>query len=61
MEHHLTGHSSNSVQVSLMKGLEIFEDISISLLLCDIHRKNEGVIPHIVYKKCMLLTPLNLP
>ena len=39
MEYILKGHSSNSVQVSLMKVLEIFEDFSISLLLCDIHRK----------------------
>ena len=59
MEHNLKGHSSNSVQVSLMKVLEIFEDFSISLLLCDIHRKNEWKIPHVVCRKYMLLTPLN--
>ena len=44
-----------------MKVLETFEDFSISLLLYDIHRKNERKIPHIVCKKCMLLIPLNYP
>ena len=39
MKHILKGHSSNSVQVNLMKVLKIFEDFSISVLLCDIHRK----------------------
>ena len=59
MKHNLKGHSSNSVQTSLMKVLEIFEDFSISLLLSDIHRRNEWEIPHVVCKNCMLLTPLN--
>ena len=59
MEHILKGHSSNSVQVNLMKVLKIFEDFSISVLLCDTHRKNEWEIPHVVRKMCMLLIPLS--
>ena len=61
MKHILKGHSSNSVQVNLMKVLKIFEDFSIIVLLCDIHRKNEWEIPHAVRKMCMLLIPLSQP
>ena len=44
-----------------LKVLKIFEDFSIIVLLCDIHRRNEWEIPHAVCKMCMLLIPLIQP